>query len=313
MDDHKAYMLNGLLERHFDLGRIVRFRQVHRGRQAECFELLTAGNHELLLELFPSTFDKNSLDAAVALMDQVSLAGFPAPRANISRASQNNFVVTGPQGTHMVLSSAPQGQPISKLAWTHQDLCQLGLRLAWMHRLMAETSPPAAPMPLGDHLRRAVLEPAPRGKRYLHALNAGHLEKLAQMLEQNVPSPSRWRHGGLSPESLLLDSERQISAILDWGQASAGLPEEDLVDVFVLWCVDDDGQVRTPQAQSLFQSYLSLNSGDTSIWHQAVLNWCAHHVLAALSGRSALPRGFATILENPQFLSAAISLCLSKI
>ena len=42
MDDRDAYVLNNLWSRYYDLGRIVRFRHVTRGRQATVWEVLTA-------------------------------------------------------------------------------------------------------------------------------------------------------------------------------------------------------------------------------------------------------------------------------
>ncbi|HMD53183.1 MAG TPA: phosphotransferase [Phycisphaerae bacterium] len=312
MDDRKAYMLNGLLERHFDLGRVVRFRQVQRGLQAECFELLTPGSHELLLYLFPAAFNAGALNAAITLMDKVSVAGFPVPRPLATLSPQNTFVASGPQGTHLVLTMTPQGQPLALREWGIHDLSHLGLRLAWMHRLLADHGLVAAVSP-AEMLRHAIREPSPRGERCRQALKMDHLEKFVELLEQTVPVVRGWRHGGLSPESILLDSDRQISAILDWGLTSVGLPQEDMVDVFVLWCIENDGQVKMPEAHSLFQAYLSLNPVDEALWPKAVLAWCAHRTTAALTGTGVLPRGFATILEKPEFLTTAISACLSRI
>jgi len=313
MDDRKAYMLNGLLERYFDLSRVIRFRRVQRGLQTESYEVLTPGNYDLLLHLFPSAFDSDALNNAIAMMDEVSTAGFPTPRALAIQSSQNSFIAPGPQGTHLVLNTAPRGQPLAIREWTNMDISHLGLRLAWMHRLMAESKTPAVAASPAGLLRRAIREPSPRSDSLRRALKADHLEKLVQTLEQTVPVVHGFRHGGVAPEAILLDSGRQVSAVLDWGLFSAGLPQEDVVDVFVQWCIEPDGQVRMPEAQSFFQAYLSLTATSEELWRQAVLVWCAHRATTALAGTGTLPRGFATFLEKPEFLLAAISVCLSRI
>ena len=56
MDAQQTYLLNGLLTRNFGLGRIVRFREVERGRQASTFELFTAQENEYLVYLYPAGF-----------------------------------------------------------------------------------------------------------------------------------------------------------------------------------------------------------------------------------------------------------------
>ena len=66
MDDQQTYLLNGLLARQFDLGRIVRFRQVVRGRQAVTYELLTAEQHDAQVELLPAFDARDQAQQAVA-------------------------------------------------------------------------------------------------------------------------------------------------------------------------------------------------------------------------------------------------------
>ena len=69
MDDQQTYLLNGLLSRNFGLGRIVRFRQVARGRQAETFEVLTQGQHEYVVYLYPAGFGQERLNFSARAMN----------------------------------------------------------------------------------------------------------------------------------------------------------------------------------------------------------------------------------------------------
>ena len=69
MDDQQTYLLNGLLTRNFDLGRISRFRKVTRGRQAETFEVLTSEHHEYVVHLYPPEFTAKQLNFAAQTMN----------------------------------------------------------------------------------------------------------------------------------------------------------------------------------------------------------------------------------------------------
>jgi Ser/Thr protein kinase RdoA (MazF antagonist) len=315
MDDRTAYLLNGLVERHYDVGRVLRFRKISRGRQAECFEILTAGQQEFLLLLFPAAFDNATLQSAAALTVQLGAAGFPVPRAVHTSGPETLWVASGPQGAHLMLSTQPQGQALALESWSNQDLSHLGLRLAWLHRLLMQQRPVVTmtSTELSERLQRLVNQPAPGHDAVKRALPARQVEKLIAQVADIALECTLWWHGALTPEAVLMDADHQIVSVLDWGYCQVGFPHEDVVDVFLNWCVDSDGQIRSPEAQSFLQAYFSLHSTNAPPWHETVLIWTAHRLIAALSGCARLPRGFATILENPHFLSAAITICQSKL
>ena len=315
MDDRTAYLLNGLVERHYDIGRVLRFRKIKRGRQAECFELLTAGQQEFLLLLFPAAFDAAQLQATGALTAQLGAAGFPVPKVIHASSPETGWLAAGPQGSHLMLSTQPQGQAMESELWSSQNLSHLGLRLAWLHRLLAQQRPAMSvnSNQLAQQLQALLDQPSAGGTGVKKALNVAQIEKIIRELSDLSVACTHCWHGALTPEAVLLDADRQIMSILDWGYCQVGFPHEDVVDVFLNWCVDREGQIRSPEAQGFLQAYFSLNSTNGPPWHQIVVLWTGHRLIAALSGRAKLPRGFATILENPHFLSAAITICQSKL
>ncbi len=315
MDDRTAYMLNGLVEQHYDIGRVLRFRMIKRGRQAECLELLTAGQREFLLMLFPTSFDVAALQASGALTARLGASGFSVPKAIHTSRPETGWVADGPQGTHLMLSTQPQGQALPMEHWSNQNLSHLGLRLAWMHRLLNHEQPFAvvSTAQLTERLKALLAQPAPGCEVVQQALQAVPIEKFMEQLSYlSVDCTQLW-HGSLTPDAVLLDADHQIVSIVDWGCCQVGFPHEDVVDVFLNWCVDAEGLIRSPEAQSFLQSYFSLHSIAGPGWHETVLVWTAHRLIASLSGCAPLPRGFLTILENPHFLSAAITICQSKL
>ena len=144
-------------------------------------------------------------------------------------------------------------------------------------------------------------------------LSSEAIDRLLSEVEKLAPVCTGYVHGGISPDGVLLDGDRHISSVVDWGLFSTGLPAQDVIDVFVHWCVQKEGEVRADAAQSLLQAYLSLEKLRGDQWHPAAVAWCAHRLGAALMGRSHLPRGFASILENPHSLSATLTICQSKL
>ena len=315
MDDRTAYLLNSLVERHYDIGRVLRFRKITRGRQAECFEILTAGQQEFLLSLFPAAFDAALLRSAGALTARLGAVGFPVPKAIHASSPETGWLASGPQGTHLMLSTQPHGQCLNAEAWSSQNLSHLGLRLAWLHRLFSQERPSNAvtSAELAKRLQSLLNHPLAGGQSVKKALNATLIEKIIHQLEELSVDCTHCWHGALTPEAVLLDADHQIMSIVDWGNCQVGYPHEDVVDVFLNWCVDTDGQIRSPEAQCFLQAYFSLHSTNGPPWQQIVVLWTGHRLIAALSGCAGLPRGFATILENPHFLSAAITICQSKL
>ena len=102
MDDQQTYLLNGLLSRQFGLGRIVRFRPVERGRQAQAFELFTAQEREYLAQLYPGSFPAQHLDLVartVNTMDENRFSVVP-----FIRSKGNTFASEGPQNSRLMVS-----------------------------------------------------------------------------------------------------------------------------------------------------------------------------------------------------------------
>src|SRR4051812_441582 len=100
MDDQQAYLLNGLISRHFDLGRVVRFREVPRGRQAATIELLSAQGAEYLVQLFPPAFEAGSLDQMAEKVNRLDKERFSVVPFVRRKGAQGDleFVAEGPQG-----------------------------------------------------------------------------------------------------------------------------------------------------------------------------------------------------------------------
>lgn len=316
MEDRTAYALNALLERHYAIGRIVRFRQLQRGRQAECFEILTAGQREYLLHLFGPEYRLSWLHNAVGALAAVSRQGFPAPRPEPAiRASPDGpcMVVDGPQGSHLVLTDSANGQHLALSRWTAWDLSHLGLRLAWLHRLLAQIPLVATEQPsLPEQIRHWSGVSGAHHRPDHPAPSQADVELLLERLEDGRVNDAGLAHGGISPEAILLDADRQIAGIVDWGLCRAGHPASDVVDAFVYWCVKPDGMVARDEAQALLEAYASLAPNAVESWHHVVLGWCGRRLMDHYTGCCPLPRGFGTILAHPDSLTAAISLCQSK-
>ncbi|HVT80901.1 MAG TPA: hypothetical protein VHM90_09610, partial [Phycisphaerae bacterium] len=195
MDDNQTYLLNGLITRHFGVGRIVRFRQVERGRQAESFELFTAQEKEYLVQLYPPAFAAEHLEFVARAVNALDANRFSVVPFLASRA--RTFVTEGPQGRHMLLALAPAGSPLVPLEYTEHEISQVGLRLAWMHRLLMEQVQPPADVPsIADRFYDQFFQTGPQGERPNPAAG-GKFAELHAML-RNIPSTG-WVHGAITP------------------------------------------------------------------------------------------------------------------
>lgn len=314
MDDRAAYLLNGLWSRYYDLGRIIRFRQVQRGRQATCYELLTSEQNEYLVSLYPATFDLNHFDAIAAAALLLHREHFPI--AEIVAAKDHQPAVTGPQGSVMMVTANVVGQYLLPDEWSLHDLSQLGLRLGWMHRLMHDHFAPPPELPvLGQDLTAALGDNPAHVKKKLPPLEVEHLFNLRSALAE-LP-PAGWAHGDFQPAAVMMDEDRQIRAITDLALLHFGDPLEDLLDAFVHWCVGSDGIVAEQRGRSLVESYRSLRPTAETLaterpWAQVVQRWCGQRIVDAAAGRRTLPRGFATYLADPSGLASAVELCETK-
>jgi Ser/Thr protein kinase RdoA (MazF antagonist) len=290
VDDQQTYLLNGLITRNFTIGRIVRFRQVRRGRQAECYELFTAEEKEYLIQIYPAAFNADQLDfaaGAVNVLDRHRFSVMPfVPSQNVV------FVAEGPQNSHMLLSLAPAGSALPPQQYSEHDISQIGLRLGWMHRLLnQELTPPQAPM--------APAEQLPGGN--------GALERLRGLLA--LPVPRGWVHGDVQPPALLHDSDHQLSAVMDWGLLHWGCPLEDVVDAFLALAVNDKGILDRRRGKPLLEAYATLVPIKHIAWTPVVAHWCARRLIDGQ--RRALPEGFMKgILPEPERLATALASCV---
>jgi hypothetical protein len=290
VDDRQTYLLNGLIARNFGIGRIVRFRSVQRGRQAESFEVFTAEEKEYLVQLYAAIYDEDQLDfaaGAVNTLDRHCFSVMPfLPSKDVV------FVAEGPQNRRMVLCLAPTGSAMTPRQYTEHDISQVGLRLAWMHRLLLEQLPrPKDFVPL---------------KRRLPASDTT-LDPLRDLLA--LPTWQGWVHGDIQPQALLHDADHQLRAITDWGLLHWGCPLEDLVDAFIALATDAQGALDRRRGVALLESYDSLVSIKRTPWSPVVASWCAQRLLD--QERRSPPEGFLeSVLPAPERLATAMASCL---
>jgi hypothetical protein len=311
MDDREAYLLNGIVQRDFRVGRIIRFRKLRRGIQSEAIEILTSERQSFLVLIYPQTYLRKQLNTGAKKSTSLARATFPSLHF-IEPVGNDGWVVDGPQGTHLMVAKFPAGQAVPCEQWNGQDLSQLGVRLAWMHRMTTDADRTQIGKPLYAEFIRLLSEPSPRRNALLNLLDAAMLQKFVDA-QKGEPSPQGWLHGGINQSSVLMDDDRQITALIDWGLAGGGSSYEDAVDVFVGWCIDAEGQVRAAEARAFLEAFLSLTpEPQAPDWQEVVNYWCMRQIHNALLGFHPLPRGFASILRNPAFLSTAIALCQNK-
>jgi len=289
MDDRQTYLLNGLLARHFSLGRIVRFRPVQRGRQGEAFELFTAQEKEYLAVVLPAAYEEAELSrvagAVNALDDQrFSVVPFVQTKAG-------GFVAEGPQNGRLMVSLAPEGSAMAAEHYTEHDISQVGLRLAWMHRLFEEQLPKAN---AGDFMEEDV----PEG-----VISAEARKKLLTLARQEMRTG--WAHGGIRAEALLHDSDHQLRSVVDWADLHYGSPLEDVVGAFVFLTSggDDRGQV-------LLEAYRTLLPLRGIEWGPIVAGWCWRTLAKTARQRAGLPRDVVAVAGDPEALAKRIEQCL---
>jgi len=311
MNDQLAYILNNLWERHFELGRILRFRTVTRGRQATCYEILTGEHREFLAYLFPALTEKRLgrpldwLGDLLAALDRERFSVMP-----MVKGRANSYVVDGPQNTRMMVGLNPVGQYLLPDQWTLHDLNQLGLRLGWMHRLLATQLPTPDPtgggakgllagLPnattLWDQLHQIQAWPEDR-KAKLGPIDWPQIETL-QTRFHGTPAPGIV-HGDMTPAAVLLDDDRQIRTIVDWSLLHPGDPLEDIIDAHVHWCLTKDGKLAREKAHALMQGYRSLRPVESLTAGGAVATWCAQRLVDAAHDLRPLPRSFPAVLAG---------------
>lgn len=300
MDDNFTYLLSGLLNRHFALGRVARFRQVTRGRQAATYEVLTAQQNEYLIYLYPPTFSTERLTfmaSAVNRLDETRFSVMP-----FLRARTGILVVPGPQGTQMMVGGNPAGSTRLAEEWTEHQLSELGLRMAWMHKAMREELPQAGEEEdLADALEDALALPAEKLPKNQPALDPEAVARLVIALESAATGGAvAYVHGDISVDSMLVDDDQQLRCILDWGLIGPGTPAEDLFWVFCHVCAENvDAFARVAEGYGSLEKV-----GDAAI-DQGVTRAFARRIVEARAGRTMM-RKLPERLARREALSEAM-------
>jgi Ser/Thr protein kinase RdoA (MazF antagonist) len=305
MDQQQTYLLNGLLARQFGLGRIVRFREVRRGRQAATYEVMTAQQHEYVVYLYPAAYRVSQLSFMAGV-----LAGLDRERFTVVpmvAGKDGSFVGEGPQGTRMMVSLGTEGSVVPREQLTSHDISQVGLRLAWMHRLLKEHVDLPLEEPVLGKLVAEVLEDAD-GER-VPDLDTGAREALLSALSLPAPGGLAWAHGDVEAEALLHDADRQLRTVVDWGLLHAGSPLEDVVDALWMLCGDGAGGLERDKAAALLEAYDSLSPVRKAAWTGPVAMWAGRRFLDAAAGLRPAPAGLARVAGAPEKIGVLIASC----
>ena len=305
VDDQQTYLLNGLLNRHFGLGRIVRFREVQRGRQAQCLELFTAQEQEYLVQLYPPAYSAEALEYAAAAVNLLDANRFSVvPHVH---SKQVAFAAPGPQNHHLLVSLAPVGSALTASQFTLHDITQVGLRLAWMHRLLKEVLPqPPSPPSLVQRFAElfSTQSPPPPGTPPIPEALLRQLQGLLGLV-----SLHGWAHGDAQLPALLHDNDHQLRAITDWGLLHYGCPLEDLVDAFLALAYDPHGNLDRVRGRALLESYDTLFSIKRFAWTPVIATWCAQRLLDHHAQLRPLPNDFPALLAAPESLAMSMASC----
>lgn|GEM_PF-1229615 len=297
MDAH-TYLLAGLLSRHFALGRIVRFRSVTRGRQATCYEVFTAEEREFLVHLYPPAFPADALERMAKAVNAIDAERFSV--VPFQSANDGHYVVAGPQHSRMMVGLNPVGTYLLPDQYTDHDLSQLGLRLAWLHRLLFEQ----LGSPLEDSLSRQLLAVSPEAQTKWALADAPTLlAELEDSLEA-TPAPA-WAHGDLQPAAVLVDDDHQLRTVVDFALLTPADPLEDLVDVALHWCMAGDS-LNGDRARSVFEAYRSLRSIDPERWGGAMDRYLARRLVAAAFATRPLPRNLSLLINQRSGLAKCL-------
>jgi Ser/Thr protein kinase RdoA (MazF antagonist) len=293
-----------LLARQFGLGRIVRFREVKRGRQAVTFEVMTAQQNEYLVYLYPAVYRVDQLAFMAGVLNGLDRERFTV--VPMVAGKHGDFVGEGPQGTRMMVSLGTEGSVMPREQLTAHDVSQVGLRLAWMHRLLKEhVELPEA----GAEMAELVEEALEEGER-APAIEGEARATLLTALRMPLAGGAGWVHGDVQAEALLHDADRQLRTVVDWGLLHVGSPLEDVVDALWMLCGDGEGMLDRDKAGALLEAYDSLSPVKQVAWTPVVAAWCGRRVLDAAAGRRAAPGGLARVAGAPERVGVAIASCI---
>jgi Ser/Thr protein kinase RdoA (MazF antagonist) len=307
MDDRFIYLLNGLIAREYSLGRIARFRHIKRGRQAQAVELLTAEGREFVAWLYPQAFTPDRFTQLAPIAAAMADEHFPIARLVPTHPAR--YAAEGPQSQALVITEATPGVPLPREEWTAQMLSLVGLRLAWLHRLLSAQPASATDDQLSQRFAKACATPTARTPSLPPQIKASLTEASATV--DNLFQV----HRDISADSVLLDGERQMRSIVDWGLLAPGCAEEDLLNVFQQWCVQADGTVRSDELRAFLEAYRTLCPlplDPAERWTQTAARWLAATYVDAADGTRALPRGWMTMAREPRAIADALLLCEPK-
>ena len=309
MDDQQTYLLNGLLARQFDLGRIVRFRQVTRGRQATTFELLTAQQNEYLVYLYPASYSVEQLEFAAGAVNSLDDNRFTV--VPWAKGKAGTFVGEGLQNGRLMVSLGVAGAALAAEQYTEHDVSQVGLRLAWMHRLLREqVAVPAETVPLAMRLERVVTGTgAEQSGATVPAIGRETIGRLVGLMGLPTSVQAGWVHGDLQAAALMHDADHQLRMVMDWGLLHWGNPLEDVVDAFLALCVNGDGTFDKGRGEVLLEAYETLVPLEKVAWTVVVAAWCAQRIIDAVGGRRGVPPNFSGIVGSPEAVATAIASC----
>lgn len=303
MDQQQTYLLNGLLARQFGLGRIVRFREVKRGRQAVTFEVMTAQQNAYVVYLYPAVYRADQLAFMAGVLNGLDRERFTV--VPMVAGKHGDFVGEGPQGTRMMVSVGTEGSVVPRDQLTAHDISQVGLRLAWMHRLLKEH----VELPeRGPSMAELVAEALEEGER-VPAMDEAGRSALLSALQLPLPGEMGWVHGDVQAEALLHDADRQLRTVVDWALLHAGSPLEDVVDALWMLCGDGEGRLEGEKAEALLEAYDTLSPLKKVAWTPVVAAWCGRRLLDAAAGRRAAPGGLARAAGAPERVGVAIASC----
>jgi aminoglycoside phosphotransferase (APT) family kinase protein len=215
----------------------------------------------------------------------------------------------------MLLGLAPAGREMAAEDYTEHDISQVGLRLAWMHRLLAEQlKPPAETPSLADRFYDQFFQRGPEGERPTPA-SGGKFAEIHAMLR--AAAPQGWAHGDITPAALLHDGDHQLRTVTDWGHLHWGCPLEDLVGAFLFLSTNREGMLERARGHALMEAYDSLVPLKGTAWTPVVASWCGQRMIAAARphetgepGGEAMEAPLAEVLRQPERIAVAMAACL---
>lgn len=212
--------------------RVSATEKLIRGYANQVYRVTTDDGRKVIVRI---AFDDRSFDAEAAAMRQARAAGVPVPEIV---AVAPITTVRGPRAA-MVMAAA-SGRPLAELepsfsadqraaVYTHVGAAMRVIHSVPLNHFGTVDDVFAAWDDLVDAWVAACQRAAPalRGAGLADDEIAGLLTQVASLRASARPSAVLC-HGDLSTEHIFVDDDLRVSAIIDWGQASAAEPALDL-------------------------------------------------------------------------------------